>query len=68
MLVFKTWYFGDKIYENVLSIKANPKKKKENILIVKNNCLLTEVGNTVYYLKESFLCYNTVTAFSCQVK
>lgn len=39
MLVFKTWYFGDKIYENVGSIKANQKKQtkiKENILIVKN--------------------------------
>ena len=55
MLVFKTWYFGDKIYENVLSIKANPKKKgkgKENILIVKNKSLLTEVGNTVLLLKR----------------
>lgn len=54
MLVFKTWYFGDKIYENVLSIKANPKKRKrkENILIVKNKSLLTEVGNTVLLLKR----------------
>lgn len=45
-------YFGDKIYENWLSIKANPEKwKKYKVLIVKNKSPLTDVGNTVYYLK-----------------
>lgn len=59
-----------KFYENLLSIKANPKKNKikYKVLIVKHKSPLTEVGNTVYYLKESFICNNTVTALSCQVK
>lgn len=52
MLVFKTWYFGDKIHENMLRIKANQKKekKKGNILIVKNYCHLSEIGNIVFIL------------------
>lgn len=52
-------FFGDKIHENVLSIKADQiketikkKKKKENILIVKNKSLLTEVGKYCSLLKR----------------